>query len=206
MWFNVDRRQRFEVGSSAATPCVYVWNVADTWTGIGIHVPHHFQAAVLSARTLSSRSSPISLLALSSHRHLHPSLSRTIATEPVRPSLPPPPPRLPSSSPIDASTAVTSVPPPGSPAPLPPVPLACSLPPKITDLAAENAQEVATRKETRKPPGSLPARAWATVKKEASHYWAGTRLLGQEITITAKIQWKVLNGGTLTRRERRQVS
>lgn len=44
------------------------------------------------------------------------------------------------------------------------------------------------------------------VKKEAAHYWAGTRLLGQEVKITGKIQWKVLNGGTLTRRERRQVS
>lgn len=49
-------------------------------------------------------------------------------------------------------------------------------------------------------------RAWATIKKEAAHYWAGTKLLGKEIKISSKITWKVLNGGQLTRRERRQVS
>jgi LETM1 and EF-hand domain-containing protein 1 len=44
------------------------------------------------------------------------------------------------------------------------------------------------------------------IKKEAAHYWAGTKLLGKEIKISSKITWKVLNGGQLTRRERRQVS
>ncbi|KAI5449455.1 LETM1 domain-containing protein ylh47 [Naganishia albida] len=48
-------------------------------------------------------------------------------------------------------------------------------------------------------------RAWATIKKEAAHYWAGTKLLGKEIKISSKITWKVLNGGQLTRRERRQL-
>lgn len=46
---------------------------------------------------------------------------------------------------------------------------------------------------------------WEKVKKEAKHYWHGTRLLGKEIRISAKLQKKVLNGGTLTRREQRQV-
>jgi LETM1 and EF-hand domain-containing protein 1 len=43
------------------------------------------------------------------------------------------------------------------------------------------------------------------IKKEAAHYWAGTRLLGKEIRISAKLAWKVLNGNVLTRRERRQL-
>lgn len=62
----------------------------------------------------------------------------------------------------------------------------------------------AVKKE--KPSGPLLKRAWAVVKKEAAHYWAGTKLLGSEIKISSKLQWKVLNGGSLTRRERRQVS
>jgi LETM1 and EF-hand domain-containing protein 1 len=44
------------------------------------------------------------------------------------------------------------------------------------------------------------------IKHEAAHYWAGTKLLGQEIKISSKLQYKVLQGGSLTRRERRQVS
>lgn len=62
----------------------------------------------------------------------------------------------------------------------------------------------AVKKE--KPSGPFLKRAWAVVKKEAAHYWAGTKLLGSEIKISSKLQWKVLNGGSLTRRERRQVS
>ncbi|CDZ96508.1 Ca2-binding transmembrane protein LETM1/MRS7 [Phaffia rhodozyma] len=46
---------------------------------------------------------------------------------------------------------------------------------------------------------------WEKVKKEAKHYWHGTKLLGQEVKISSKLQWKVLNGGTLTRRETRQL-
>jgi len=47
---------------------------------------------------------------------------------------------------------------------------------------------------------------WASVKKEASHYWHGTKLLGKEIRISARIQGRLLAGKKLTRRERRQVS
>ncbi|WVQ70852.1 hypothetical protein IAR50_000377 [Cryptococcus sp. DSM 104548] len=89
--------------------------------------------------------------------------------------------------------------------PLPPATKG-SLPSKITDLAAaEGEKAVEKKEEKKKPTGPLPARVWAVVKKEAAHYWAGTKLLGQEIRISGKLQWKVLNGGTLTRRERRQL-
>ncbi|OXH64907.1 MRS7 family protein, partial [Cryptococcus neoformans] len=76
----------------------------------------------------------------------------------------------------------------------------------VTDLAAAHEKAALEKKdEKKKPTGPLPARVWASVKKEAAHYWAGTKLLGQEIKISGKLQWKVLNGGTLTRRERRQL-
>ena len=57
---------------------------------------------------------------------------------------------------------------------------------------AKEGKEVAKKDETLK--GTRAQRAWATVKKEAAHYWAGTKLLGREIKISAKLQWKVLNG------------
>lgn len=67
------------------------------------------------------------------------------------------------------------------------------------------SKDVARKKEKEKPTGSLPVRAWNVVKKEVAHYWSGTKLLGSEIKISSVLQWKVLNGGTLTRRERRQL-
>lgn len=81
--------------------------------------------------------------------------------------------------------------------------------PSTKEGAASSKETTAApvvKKEKEKPSGPFLKRAWATVKKEAAHYWAGTKLLGQEIKISSKLQWKVLNGGSLTRRERRQVS
>ncbi len=54
-----------------------------------------------------------------------------------------------------------------------------------------------------KPP--LLTRAWKTVKHEAQHYWSGSKLLVSEVRISGRLQWKLLQGETLTRRERRQV-
>jgi hypothetical protein len=156
---------------------------------------------------------------LTSSHTLHPTLAytqlrlrqasiplRQISTEPHRPTTttPPPPPIASDSSLLSkADNKLSTVPPLGHPPPSPPVKLS-SIPPKITEVAAEKAEQEVAKKEE-KVKGTFPQRAWATVKKEASHYWHGTKLLGQEIKISAKLQWKVLNGGTLTRRERRQV-
>ena len=102
----------------------------------------------------------------------------------------------------DKNASNTSqVPPPGAPPPLPPAPLDLNKP---VEIAEETAAKEVIKKE-KKPQGSLPTRAWAVVKKEAAHYWAGTKLLGQEIKISAKLLHVVLKGDTLTRRERRQV-
>ena len=53
---------------------------------------------------------------------------------------------------------------------------------------------------------SLMTRAWKKIRHEAAHYWNGTKLLVSEVRISSRLQWKILQGETLTRRERRQVS
>ncbi|WOO86043.1 Mitochondrial proton/calcium exchanger protein [Vanrija pseudolonga] len=113
---------------------------------------------------------------------------------------PPLPSPAPAPSEKDAAAAVP-VPPPGAPAP--PVPAASEKPTEVAAAAAEKEKEVA--KKDKKPTGPWHSRAWAVVKKELAHYWAGTKLLGQEIKISSKLQYKVLQGGSLTRRERRQL-
>ena len=52
----------------------------------------------------------------------------------------------------------------------------------------------------------LATRVWKKVKHEAQHYWHGTKLLVSEVRISGRLQWKLLHGESLTRRERRQVS
>jgi LETM1 and EF-hand domain-containing protein 1 len=55
------------------------------------------------------------------------------------------------------------------------------------------------------PQGPLATRVWKKVKHEAQHYWHGSKLLVSEVRIAARLQLKILRGGSLTRRERRQV-
>ena len=54
-----------------------------------------------------------------------------------------------------------------------------------------------------KPP--LVSRVLKAVKDGASHYWHGSKLLVSEVRISARLQWKLLHGEALTRREKRQV-
>ncbi|KAH8991050.1 LETM1-domain-containing protein [Lactarius hatsudake] len=49
------------------------------------------------------------------------------------------------------------------------------------------------------------SRAWKKIKHEAQHYWHGSKLLATEVRISARLQRKILQGETLTRRERRQL-
>lgn len=46
---------------------------------------------------------------------------------------------------------------------------------------------------------------WQKVKKEANHYWDGTKLLAAEVKISSKLALKMAAGYELTRRENRQV-
>lgn len=48
-------------------------------------------------------------------------------------------------------------------------------------------------------------RIWASIKKEAIHYWHGTKLLGKEIRISARLVRRLIVGKKLTRREHRQL-
>ncbi|KAF8959033.1 LETM1-like protein-domain-containing protein [Flammula alnicola] len=54
-------------------------------------------------------------------------------------------------------------------------------------------------------PAPLATRVWKKVKHEAQHYWHGSKLLVSEVRISSRLQWKILQGDTLTRRERRQL-
>eukprot|EP00892_Ulva_mutabilis_P004804 jgi/Ulvmu1/2696/UM014_0152.1 len=47
---------------------------------------------------------------------------------------------------------------------------------------------------------------WATVKHEAHHYWVGFKLFGFELRVATRLIWKQLNGASLTRRERKQLT
>jgi len=46
---------------------------------------------------------------------------------------------------------------------------------------------------------------WQKVKKEANHYWDGTKLLGKEIRISFRLALKMAAGYELSRRESRQL-
>jgi LETM1 and EF-hand domain-containing protein 1, mitochondrial len=46
---------------------------------------------------------------------------------------------------------------------------------------------------------------WAKVKHEAAHYWHGSKLLVSEMRISLRLVFSLLQGKTLTRREKRQV-
>lgn len=55
------------------------------------------------------------------------------------------------------------------------------------------------------PKESLPTRVWAKVKHEAAHYYHGSKLLVSEVRISSRLMLKLMRGGSLTRRENRQV-
>eukprot|EP00887_Chlorella_sp_A99_P005186 scaffold1.g5186.t1 len=50
------------------------------------------------------------------------------------------------------------------------------------------------------------ARWWGVVKKEAKHYWVGTKLLAADVKIASRLVGRVLKGKTLSRRERNQLT
>jgi hypothetical protein len=74
------------------------------------------------------------------------------------------------------------------------------------DKSTSSSSDASTSKDVSKPKDPLMTRVWAKVKHEASHYWNGTKLLGKEIKISARLQMKLLKGKSLSRREKRQVS
>ncbi|GAA5964135.1 hypothetical protein JCM21900_003639 [Sporobolomyces salmonicolor] len=80
-----------------------------------------------------------------------------------------------------------------------------------TPMAAAESKEVAAAddkkavaKKDKEKAGRL-TRMWASVKKEALHYWHGTKLLGKEIRISSRLLRRLIVGKKLTRREHRQL-
>ena len=77
----------------------------------------------------------------------------------------------------------------------------------VTELAAtkavENKGDDAKIAKAEKEQKKLTV--WQKVKKEAHHYWDGTKLLATEIRISSRLALKMAAGYELTRRETRQL-
>lgn len=82
------------------------------------------------------------------------------------------------------------------------------LPPAVPTAEPKNPHPPAppSSKEVSTAQAPLSTRVWKKVKHEVQHYWHGSKLLVSEVRISARLQWKLLHGESLTRRERRQVS
>lgn len=163
----------------------------------GVRCASHARQASIPLIALATQSPAfaVGLRRVPAFRSYATETSTSTSTASTTTTTPPPP----STSEKPASV---SVPPPGSPAPAPPTSAAPAADEKA--VSVETSEKDVAKKE-KKPTGPLYKRAWAVVKKEAAHYWAGTKLLGHEIAISSKLQYKVLKGGSLTRRERRQL-
>jgi LETM1 and EF-hand domain-containing protein 1 len=81
-----------------------------------------------------------------------------------------------------------------------------------TEEDARALKELAAQKEEQKCEESLAKKKedkkltlWQKVKKEAAHYWDGTKLLAVEVRISSRLALKMAAGYELTRRENRQV-
>ncbi|KAF2730174.1 LETM1-domain-containing protein [Polyplosphaeria fusca] len=79
----------------------------------------------------------------------------------------------------------------------------------LSELAADKASlqktedsKAAAKKEEEKKKLTI----WQKVKKEANHYWDGTKLLVAEVKISSKLALKMAGGYELTRREHRQLT
>lgn len=72
-------------------------------------------------------------------------------------------------------------------------------------LAKATADKEVIEKDEKKKKEEKKLTMWQKVKKEAAHYWDGTKLLGAEIKISSKLALKMAAGYELTRREHRQV-
>ncbi|KAI8281311.1 hypothetical protein COL154_007248 [Colletotrichum chrysophilum] len=72
----------------------------------------------------------------------------------------------------------------------------------LTELAAAKNAAVETKKDGKK---DEKLTVWQKVKKEAHHYWDGTKLLAAEVRISTRLALKMAAGYELSRRENRQL-
>lgn len=77
----------------------------------------------------------------------------------------------------------------------------------LTEMAATKASgdKAEEKKLAKKEEERAKLTIWQKVKKEAQHYWDGTKLLATEVKISSRLALKMAAGYELTRRENRQV-
>jgi LETM1 and EF-hand domain-containing protein 1 len=79
----------------------------------------------------------------------------------------------------------------------------------LTELAAEKIAGGGDKEElkalAKKDADKPKLTVWQKVKKEAHHYWDGTKLLVTEVKISSRLALKMAAGYELTRREHRQL-
>ncbi|GAA6001024.1 hypothetical protein JCM10207_007379 [Rhodosporidiobolus poonsookiae] len=74
------------------------------------------------------------------------------------------------------------------------------------ELAVEEKKDKGVaKKDEKKEKGTRMQCIWGTVKKEALHYWHGSKLLAKEVRISARLLRRLVGGKKLTRREHRQL-
>lgn len=79
-------------------------------------------------------------------------------------------------------------------------------PAAVTSASASSAPAGAGAAASPPPAVQTPKPSlWQRVKKEAKHYWEGTKLLGYEVRVSTKLALKLASGRELTRREDRQL-
>ncbi|OCK97145.1 LETM1-domain-containing protein [Cenococcum geophilum 1.58] len=78
----------------------------------------------------------------------------------------------------------------------------------LSELAAEKAaaDKAEEKKLAKKKEEDKKLSIWQKVKREALHYWDGTKLLVTEVKISSKLALKMAAGYELTRREHRQLT
>ena len=75
----------------------------------------------------------------------------------------------------------------------------------MSELAIKEKKHAEAGEVVKKEKEEKKLTLWQKVKKEARHYWDGTKLLGAEIKISWRLALKMAAGYELTRRENRQL-
>lgn len=75
----------------------------------------------------------------------------------------------------------------------------------MADLAAKKGDAAEKQEVAKADKEDKKLTLWQKVKKEAQHYWDGTKLLGAEIKISWRLALKMAAGYDLTRREHKQL-
>lgn len=76
---------------------------------------------------------------------------------------------------------------------------------KMSEIAAKKDDLAQQKETTKKEKEEKKLTLWQKVKKEAHHYWDGSKLLAAEVRISWRLALKMAAGYELTRREHRQL-